>query len=426
MTAPRQDRRRSRVRGRWLMAFAVLVVAGLAAWGIIQRDNHVAALRVVADEEAVPKVQVIEPAHGPRTRSLELPGTIKAWYSAPIYVQVSGYVRMWYEDYGAHVNAGQLLAVISTPGLDEQLAAARADLAVAQSKYKLAQVTAGRWKALAGTQAVSRQEVDVQVASAESQAAQVQAAEHNVARYQALEQFKDVVAPFAGMVTARDTDVGDYVNAGGGDVSSHGGSTELFSVADIHKMRVFVAVPQEFSDMLKPGLTATLTLPQYPDRVFKARFDTSAKSFNPQTRTVVTELLVDNPDLTLWPGTYADVRFTTSANPDILIVPEQALMFRAEGMQVALVGPHDTVHLQDVTLGHNLGQTVQIVSGLSPDDRLINNPSAGLLEGETVQPVPGAPGIAPAAEFQASPVLPKHLSDAQRAKVEAARADQPE
>ena len=423
MNAPRQIRGRPRTRGRWLSALAVLVVVGLAAWGIIQRSNHVASLRVVADDAAVPKVQVIAPAHGPRFRSLELPGSINAWFSAPIYAQVSGYVRMWYKDYGASVKQGELLAVVSTPSLDEQFASAKADLRVAQSKYKLAQVTAQRWKALAGSQAVSRQEVDVQVASAESQAAQVQAAEHNVARYQALEQFKNVVAPFSGVVTARDTDVGDYVNAAGGDVSSRGGSTELFSVADIHKMRVFVAVPQEFSGMLKPGLTATLTLPQYPDRVFKAAFDTSAKSFNTQTRTVVTELLVDNPDHTLWPGTYADVRFTTSANPNILIVPEEALLFRAEGMQVALVGPNDRVHLQGVRLGHNLGQTVQIVSGLTLNDRLINNPSAGLLEGEKVQIVPGAPGMAPPSEFKATSALPKHMSEAQRAKVEAARAD---
>ena len=222
---------------------------------------------------------------------------------------------------------------------------------MAQAKYKLAAVTARRWKALSGTQAVSQQEVDVQAASAESELAQVQAAQHEVARYQALERFKNVVAPFEGVVTARNTDVGAYVNAAGGDASARGGSSELFSVADLHRMRVFVSVPQEYAAMLKPGLTATLSLPQFPDRQFEAAFEATANSFNAQTRTVVTELTVANPNREIWPGTYTDVRFTTGADPNVLIVPEQALMFRAEGMQVALVRPDGTVHLQNVKLG---------------------------------------------------------------------------
>ena len=391
---------RSKAGGRLLMVIGVLIVVGLIAWGVIGRRDHVVDLREVANDEAVPDVQVIVPARGPRTRSLSLPGTIKAWYAAPIYAQVSGYVRMWYKDYGASVKGGDLLAVIDAPGLDEQFETAKANLAVAQAKYRLAVVTAKRWKALSGTQAVSQQEVDVQSASAESEAAQVQAAQHEVARYQALEQFKNVVAPFDGVVTSRNTDVGAYVNAAGGDASSHGGSSELFSVADIHKMRVFVSVPQDYSGMLKPGLTATLSLPQFPGRQFEAKFETTANAFNAQTRTVVTELTVDNPDDVIWPGTYTDVRFTTNADPNVLIVPEQSLLFRAQGMQVALVGPDNKVHLQGVELGLNLGQTVQVIGGLKPTDRLVDNPSAGLLEGEVVHIVTGVPGIAPDAQFK--------------------------
>ena len=421
--APARGPRRGKSRGRLLMLVGVLIVVGLIAWGIIGRRNHLADLRVVAGDESVPQVQVITPARGPQTRSLSLPGTIKAWYAAPIYAQVSGYVRQWYKDYGAPVKAGELLATINAPGLDEQYETARANLAVAQSKYKLAAVTAKRWKALSGTQAVSQQEVDVQTASAESEAAQVQAAQHEVARYAALEQFKNVVAPFDGVVTSRNTDVGAYVNAAGGDASAHGGSSELFSVADLHKMRVFVSVPQDYSAMLKPGLTAMLSLPQFPGQEFKANYETTANAFDPQTRTVVTELTVENPDHAIWPGTYTSVHFTTNADPNVLIVPEQSLLFRAEGMQVALVRPDDTVHLQDIKLGLNLGQTVQVIAGLKPTDRLINNPSAGLLEGEAVHVVPGAPGIAPDAQFRTSDsALPNHLSDAQRAKVEATRA----
>jgi len=213
------------------------------------------------------------------------------------------------------------------------------------------------------------------------------------------------------------------VNAAGGDVSQAGAADELFSVADIHEMRVFVSVPQDYSQILKPGLTATLSLPQYPGRTFKATFDTTANAFNPQTRTVVTELLVPNPDHLIWPGTYADVHFVIPSDPHILIVPEQALLFRAQGMQVALVGPDERVHLQDVKLGLNLGQTVQVVDGLKPTDRLVVNPSAGILEGEKVRIVAGAPGLALSQPIPAPPPVPDNLSDEQRAKVEAARND---
>ncbi len=414
-------------RGR-LLGAAALVVVGLVAFGIVGRQNHVDDLRAVGDEEAIPQVQVISPIRGPSTRTLELPGNISAWYSALIYAQVSGYVKMWYKDYGATVKAGELLATIDAPGLDEQFATAQANLNVAQARYQLAAVTAGRWKALSGTQAVSRQEVDVQVAGANTQQALVQAAQHEVARYQALEQFKNVVAPFDGVVTARNTDVGNYVNAAGGDARTGGGSAALFSVADIHKLRVYVSVPQDYSAMLKPGLTATLSLPQYPERRFDAQFLTTAKAFNPQTRTVITELTVDNPAHEIWPGTYAEVHFVLSADPNIMIVPEQALLFRAQGIQVVLVRPDDTVHLQNVKLGLNLGQTVQVVAGLKLDDRLVNNPSAGILEGEKVQVVPGAPGIAANPRFQAAdnsqagannPSM--RMSVAQREKIEAAR-----
>ena len=395
---------RGKGRGRIVLVVVALLVTGLVAWGIIGRVSAVSSLRVIAREDAVPDVQVIAPAPGPNSRTLSLPGTIKAWYAAPIYAQVSGYVRHWYKDYGATVRAGDLLATIDAPGLDEQFETAKANLAVIQAKYKLAAVTAKRWRALSGTQAVSQQDVDVQAANAESALAQVQAANHELARYQALESFKNVVAPFDGVVTARNTDVGAYVNAAGGDANARNGSAaDLFSVADIHKMRVFVSVPQEYSAMLKPGLTATLSLPQFPDKQFPAKFDTTAKAFDTQTRTVITELTVDNANHAIWPGTYTNVRFTTGTDPDVLIVPEQALMFRAQGMQVALVRPDGRVHLQDVKLGLNFGQTVQVIAGLNKADRLVDNPSAGLLEGEEVRIVPGAPGIAPAPEFTQPP-----------------------
>jgi membrane fusion protein (multidrug efflux system) len=412
--------RRRRGRGRLLAVVALVAVAGVVVWGIVSRSDHVAGLQILADEEAVPQVQVIHPAPAPATRTLDLPGNINAWYAAPIYAQVSGYITKWFKDYGAPVKAGDLLATIDAPGLDEQFATAQANLAVAQARYNLAAVTAKRWKALAGTLAVSQQEVDVQAANAAAEQAQVAASQHEVARYQALEQFKNVVAPFDGVVTSRNTDIGAYVNAGGGAVGATGGSTELFSVADIHKMRVFVSVPQDYSAMLKPGLTATLALPQFPDRMFAAQFTTTANAFNPQSRTVVTELTVDNPHGLIWPGTYTDVHFVAAADPNLLIVPEEALLFRAAGMQVAVVGPDDVVTMRDIKLGLNLGETVQVTAGLSATDRIVNDPSAGLLDGQKVHVVPGVPGIAPAPQFQVP--AQQHLTSAQAGKIEAAKA----
>jgi membrane fusion protein, multidrug efflux system len=412
-----------RPKVRLLTGVGLLVALALVALGIVQRHDNLADLRDVANEDSVPPVQVMSPMPGPASRTMTLPGNIHAWYSAPIYAQVSGYVSKWYKDYGAVVKAGELLATIDAPAVDEQYESAQANLDVARTNYNLAVVTAKRWTALQGTEAVSQQEVDVQVANAAAQKAQARAAEHQVARFKVLEGFKAIVAPFDGVVTSRNTDVGNYVNAAGGDVSSQGAADELFSVSDIHEMRVFVSVPQDYSSILKPGLTATLSLPQYPGRRFEATFDTTANAFNPQTRTVVTELLVKNPDHLIWPGTYADVHFVMPSDPNVLIIPEQALLFRAEGMQVALVGADNKVHLQDVKLGLNLGQTVQVVSGLTRSDRLIVNPSAGILEGERVRIVSGAPGVALSPQFQAAAPVPANLSAEQRAKVEAARND---
>jgi RND family efflux transporter MFP subunit len=389
----------TRFRGPFVAAVIVVAVILLVVSGIWTRQSTLASLRVAADQEAVPQVQIIYPQPGPRTHSLDLPGNIDAWYQAPIYAQVSGYVKMWYKDYGAQVREGDLLATISAPGLDQQYAAAEARLAVAEAQYRISALTARRFRALSGTEAVAQQQVDVETADAAAEEAQVEAARHDVARYAALEGFKRVVAPFDGVVTSRRTDIGDYVNAAGGDAGPQGGATELFSVADIHEMRVFIAVPQDYAGDLRQGLQATLHLPQFPDQTFKARFLTTARAFDPVSRTVTTELTVPNPDHAIWPGTYADVHLVVPADPNVLVIPEQALLFRAQGMQVAIVTSRNKVHLQDVVLGLNFGNTVQVTSGLQPSDRVIDNPSDGLLEGEPVQVVPGEMAMAlPAAE----------------------------
>jgi RND family efflux transporter MFP subunit len=334
---------------------------------------------------------------------------VRAWYEAPIFAQVAGYVHSWNEDYGAPVKAGQLLATIDAPSLDAQYAAAKANLAVSEANLRLAVSTAARWEALAGTPAVSKQEVEVQVAAAAARKAELQSAAQNVARYAALESFKHVVSPFDGVVTARLTDVGNYVNTAGGDAGARATSTELFTVADVHEMRVFVAVPQDYADQLAAGLTATIHLPSQPGKPITAKFLTTARAFNTNTRTAVTELTVDNSNHALWPGTYVDVVFQVPTDPTVLTMPEQALIFRAAGTQVAIVDPQNRVHLHDVTLGQNLGQMVQVTSGLSAGDRLVNNPPAGLLEGQEVQPVTPVQGYAMARQtmhVQPEPPLP--------------------
>jgi RND family efflux transporter MFP subunit len=388
-----------------LALIGVVVAGGLAAFGIWSRSDTVASLKQEADDAAPPRVQVVSPKPGPPHHTLTLPGNLDAWYEAPIYAQVSGYVTHWFKDYGAPVKTGDVLATISTPSLDAQFEAAKAKLEVVQARYKLAVVTAQRWAALSGTQAVAQQDVDMKAADAAAQKAEVAAAAQTVAQFQAMVAFKNVVAPFDGVVTARRTNVGDYVNATGGDSTVRSTPAALFRVADIHQMRIFVSVPQDYADALKPGLTATLTLPQKPGNPIPARFLTTANAVNASTRTIVTEFAVNNAKGELWGGTYVNVHFDFPSDPNTLILPQQALLFRAQGLQVAVLDGQNQVHLQDVALGRNLNTDVEIVSGLKATDKVVANPSLGLLEGQQVkivQPVHGyqaesgsKPGVPP-------------------------------
>jgi membrane fusion protein, multidrug efflux system len=397
-----------------MAALPVVVAAALLIGGIVERERALGKLTNIAKAQSVVAVQVIAPAPGPTKRPLVLPGTVSAWYEAPIFAQVSGYVHSWDVDYGATVKAGQLLATIDTPSLDAQYAAAQAELHVAQANYRLAEITAKRCQALAGTVAVSQQEVDVQTAGAEARKAEVDAASQNVARYAALEAFKRVVAPFDGVVTARLTNVGSYVNAAGGDLSVRGVSTQLFTVADVHALRVFVSVPQDYANQLLPGLTAVIHLPSQPGNLIEAKYLTTARAFSTNTRTAVTELTVDNSNQALWPGTYVDVTFQVPSDPKVLTMPEEALIFRAAGTQVAVVDANNRVRLRDITLGQNLGQTVQVTSGLTLGDRLVNNPPAGLMDGETVQPVTPVPGYGSAPTSRPDQPARPQLADSDR------------
>lgn len=366
---------------------------------LVGRIVHARELRRVTQSGAIENVAVLTPKPADPMVSITLPGTIDAWYSARIYPQVSGYVKMWFKDYGADVQAGDLMAEINAPGLDAQYAQAKADLSAAEAKYNLSVVTAKRWQAMGKSQSVSGQAVSVSVANMKSQQATLEAAQHNVDRFAALEKFKSIVAPFSGVVTARSISVGDYVRDGSGDMDAKGDAKEMFTVAQVDKLRLFVSVPEVFAYILQPGLEADVTVPQFPNRTFKAHFLTMARGFDPNTRTAVTEFVMENADHELWPGTFASIKLTAKNSPStVRQIPSGALVFQEKGMQVATVDKADRVHFKDIKVGRMADTSTEVLSGLSADDRVINNPPADLLEGDKVHVVIPAKGYDHAAD----------------------------
>jgi RND family efflux transporter MFP subunit len=366
-----------RLRHYGWTALAIAVV--IAAMGIFNRSRSETQLTQWTRKQAIPEVAVVSPQRGVGSQELVLPGQVEANYEAPIHARVSGYLKMWYEDIGAHVKAGQLLAEIDTPDLDQQLLQAKASLASAKADAELAHLTAKRWQASIVANAVSQQTIDEKVGDATARQAQADAAAANVQRLNVLESFKRVVAPFDGIVTARKTDIGALINANGES------GPELFSVADLHKIRVYVRVPQAFSSMLTPGMTAVLKLPQFPDQPFEAKLDTTSNAIDHDSRTVLAEFLTDNPNGKLWPGTYAETHLQLPANPTMLHVPTSALLFRQEGMMVAAVGKDGKVELRSVTLGRDLGTQVEVLSGVGATDRIIDIPPDSIATGDKVR-----------------------------------------
>lgn len=319
--------------GLFLVAGVLVLASGYV---IVERMHSAHEVKLVTEHSAVPDVEVVTPEPGAKMLALTLPGAIDAWYQAPIYPQASGYVKMWYKDFGSDVKAGDVLAEINAPSLDAQYAQAKADLEAQSAKYNLTVVSANRWHAMAQSQAVSGQSVSVADANRKSGYAEMQASEHNLDRFAALEKFKTVVSPFDGVVTSRDINVGDYVSAGGGEHSASGDANQMFVVSDMHRMRLFVSVPEVFSYMLKPGLTATVSVPQFPNKVFEAQFLTVAKGYDPNTRTAVTEFTIENPDHLLWPGTFASVHLKAPAEGGSGRSRRQRWFFRKPGCRSLL------------------------------------------------------------------------------------------
>ena len=373
---------------------AIFAAAALGAYLAYQTYSRLMYSKRLGDETiegAMPAVAVTHARPGPTSETITLPGNIDAWYLAPIYAQVSGYVKMWYKDYGAKVKRGDVLAEINVPILDAQYAQAKAALDSQKAKYNLAVVTVNRYLALRKSRAVSEQSISVYEANEKSEAAEVQAAQHNVDNFTAQERFKTIVAPFDGVVVARNINVGDYINKEG-NISNTKQITEMFSVAEIHKMRVFVSVPEAFGNILQHGLTADVTVPQMPDRHFKAEFLTSANGFDPITRTAITEFTIENEDRALWPGSYGAVTITAPLKGDTLIIPSSALVFQEASTEVAVLDAEDRVHFKPIKVGKLMDGFTEVLSGISTADRLVQTPSAALLEGDRVRVVTPRPG----------------------------------
>ncbi len=373
-----------RLSGRHKAFLAILLCALYLGYRIYDSSNDAAALLHEPLEETIPTVTIVSPKPVPTSETITLPGNIVGWYEAPIYARVTGYVKMWYKKYGDRVNKGDLLAEISTPDLDAEYRQAKADLKSERARYKLAQVTAKRWVALRHTHAISEQSITVQEQHMKTQAALVKAAEQQVKNIEAFIGFKKIIAPFDGVVVQRNINVGDLVSKEG-NLSDPKGITDLFKVAVVDKLRLFVNVPTRFAPFLEPGLSADVTVPQLSDRHFTFNFLTIANGFDVDTRTATTVFTIDNEDHALWPGSYAEVHLTAPVDRQTFTIPSTALVFQEHNTQVAVVTEDDRVQFKRITVGRLTNQLIEVADGLSASDRLINNPSNALLDGDKVR-----------------------------------------
>jgi RND family efflux transporter MFP subunit len=362
-----------------LIVILVVFAAGaVVVRGIHSRVNAAAVIREKTVELAVPSVSVIHPKFGNPKDEIALPGNIQAFVDAPVYARTSGYLRKWYSDIGTRVKTGDLLAEIESPEVDQQLSQARADLATAQANMKLAEVTMNRDQVLIKTDAIAHQDVDNAVGAYEADKAAVASQTANVKRLQQLVAFEKVYAPFDGIVTARNTDIGQLVNAGNG-----GAAQELFRVSSVDKLRIFVSVPQMYSRAAVEGVNADITLPEAPGRHFTGRIVRNTGAIDPATRTLLTEVDVDNSSRQLMPGAYAEIHLRLPAATPALLVPVTSIIFRSEGLQVAVVRG-DTVDMVPVTEGRDFGTQIEIISGITSRDLVIVNTPDSLEAGTKV------------------------------------------
>ncbi len=379
------------LRGRLLVISAIVLGVLYFGFRLYESSLDAVVIRTQTLEDAIPTVAVVNPKPAPPTETITLPGNIVGWYEAPIYARVTGYVAMWHKDYGAEVKKGDILAEINTPDLDAEYRQAKADLDTELATLRLAEVTAKRWIAMRPNHAVSEQSITVKEQELKAQQAVVRAAEQKVGNIEAFIGFKKIVAPFDGVVIQRNINVGDLVSKEG-TLSTPNAVTNLFTVAVVDKLRLFVNVPEQFGPFLQPGLTADVTVPQLPHRHFTAKFLTVAHGFDVSTRTAVTVFTIDNTDRALWPGSYAKVHLTAPVDRQVFTIPPTALVFQEHGTQVAVVMEDGRVHLKPITVSKLMDTAVEVEEGLSARDRVVNNPSAALHEGAPVRIVTPEPG----------------------------------
>jgi RND family efflux transporter MFP subunit len=371
----RPGHNRLRLFGSAFLLFSV----GLVAYGMVSRASQNSRLRELTEAQAVPTVAIVAPITAQDHASLDLPGRLEAYIRAPIYARVPGYLKSWRHDIGDQVKAGDVLAEIDTPDLDQQLAQARADLSVAEANAKLAQISAERWQSLASTDAVAQQDVDQRTFTLNANIAQVKAARANVNRLVAEQGFKHLIAPFNGVVTARDTDIGALINVGAA------GGAELFVISETRKLRVYVNVPQNYVPSVPPGTKATIRVPEHPDRTYSGTVEASAQAVNPSTGTTLMQLIVDNSASEMMPGDYASIHLQIADGTIALRVPSSALIFDAKGLSIATVDADNRVLVKPVSIARDLGTVVELASGLAPNDRVIENPPDGIGTGATVR-----------------------------------------
>jgi RND family efflux transporter MFP subunit len=369
----------------WVFGVLVvlLIVGAVVAMGIIPRLRTRQALQRETQREAEPAVIILHPSLAVPAEEVVLPANIQAFTDAPIYARTNGYLRHWYFDIGAHVKKGQLLADIESPEVDRQLEQAKEDLRTAQANLQLAQITAARYLDLFKTDSVAKQDVDNAVQNAAARNATVRSAQANVQRLQQLVDFEKVYAPFDGVVTARNTDIGQLIDSG----ASGGSQRELFHIAAIDKLRVFVPVPQVYSHATVPGIEAELTLPELPGRRFVGKLVRTARSIDPATRTLLVEVDVVNSTGLLLPGAFTQIHFKIKSTNPTLVIPSTSLIFRSKGLRVPVLVDGNRVHLLPVTLGRDFGNTVEVIAGLPENASIIANPPDSLVEGEVVRVV---------------------------------------
>jgi RND family efflux transporter MFP subunit len=376
---------RRKKRG-WLIAGVMLVVfGGIAVYGILARHWKGNTVRAETAQMAAPSVSVVSPQHTAPAQEIVLPGNVQPFISSPIYARTNGYVKNWYADIGAHVRKGQLLAVIETPEVDQQLAQSRSNLATAQANLKLAEITKTRYMGLLATHAVAQQDADNAEGTYNANKAIVEADQANVRQLETLQSFEKVYAPFEGIITARNTDIGQLINSG----NSGNVKTDLFHISQPGKLRVYVNVPEQCSKAATPGLTADLTLAEFPGRQFQGKLVRTSNSINFATRTLTAEIDVDNPTGELLTGSYTEVHLKVPGQTSSYLVPVSTLIFRSQGLQLAVVKDGSVV-LTPVTPGHDFGEQIEIVSGLKGDESLIVSPPDSIVTGQKVQVVQAA------------------------------------